>query len=61
MKKLTVAQAARELNELAKQRLSNSPQDEFLKARIAQFTGAVQEAITDLQQQMDQLRQPAKS
>lgn len=58
MKKLTLQQAATELNELVKQRLSNTPQDAFLKDRLQQFTDAVQASITDLQQQVDQLRQP---
>lgn len=61
MKQLTVAQAARELNNLARQRLNGGPLDESLKVRIAQFTGAVEEAITHLQMQVDQLRQPPKN
>ena len=61
MKQLTVAQAARELNNLARQRLNGGPHDESLKVRIAQFTGAVEEAINHLQQQVDQLRQPPKT
>ncbi len=61
MKKLTVTQAARELNALVNTRLANGIQDDLLKTRIAQFTGAVAEAITDLQKQVEQLRQSAKN
>ena len=60
MKKITVAQAARELNELAKQRLNSGLQDDFLKTRIAQFTGAVEGAITDLQQEVAKLKAQQK-
>ena len=56
MKKLTVAQAARELNALASTRLTTGAQDAFLRTRIEQFTGAVEEAITDLQKQVAQLQ-----
>lgn len=59
MKKPTVAQAAHELNELVKQRL-NSPQDGFLRVRITEFTTAVSEAITHLQQEVARLQEQQK-
>ena len=57
MKKLTIAQAAKELNSLAAQRLNATPADGFLKTRLEQFTGAVDAAITQLQGEVTQLRQ----
>lgn len=56
MKKLTIAQAARELNSLAGQRLGVTPEDGFLKTRLEQFTSAVDVAITQLQSEIQQLR-----
>lgn len=60
MKKLTIAQAARELNAQAAARLNHGGQDETLKTRIAQFTSAVEEAITELQRQVAQLQAAQK-
>ncbi|MBT9493904.1 MAG: hypothetical protein IV107_16515 [Paucibacter sp.] len=57
MKQLTIAQATRELLSLAGGRLNATTQDRVLMARLEQFTTAVQAAITDLQQQVEQLRQ----
>lgn len=56
MKTLTIAQAARELNSLANQRLTATPADGFLKTRLAQFTDAVDVAITQLQSEVQQMR-----
>lgn len=56
MKKLTIAQAARELNSLANQRLTGTPEDGILKTRIEQFTSAVDLAVTQLQSEVQRLR-----
>ena len=61
MKKLSIAQAARELNSLAGQRLTATPADGFLKTRLEQFTSAVDSAITQLQSEVQQLRKEVDS
>jgi hypothetical protein len=61
MKKLTIAQAAKELNELIGQRLTATPADGLLKTRLAQFTGAVDTAITQLQREVQQMRKELDS
>lgn len=61
MKKLSIAQAAKELNELVGQRLTATPADGLLKTRLAQFTGAADMAITQLQTEVQQLRKELDS
>lgn len=61
MKTLTIAQAARELNALASQRLNATPADGFLKTRLEQFTSAVDAAITQLQTEAQQIRKELDS
>lgn len=56
MKTLTIAQAAKELNALAGQRLTQTPADGLLKERLLQFTNAVDAAITQHQTDIQQLR-----
>lgn len=57
MKKLTLAQAAKEINSVAKQRLTTgTPIDNLSLERIAQFTEAVESVITQLQEQIQELQ-----
>lgn len=50
-KPLTIAQAHRELVALLDKRLTQSPQDLFLRTRLQQYMDAIERAISDLQAQ----------
>ncbi|MEJ5151218.1 hypothetical protein [Comamonas sp. MYb396] len=56
MKKLTIPQARLELDALINQQLTGQA-NHFLRERLAQYMNAVEAAINDLQQQVDQIRQ----
>lgn len=56
MKKLTVSMAAKELLQLTNSKLQGT-ENFFLKERITQFVTAVDDAITDLQTQIEALKQ----
>lgn len=56
MKKLTIPHARLELDALTNQQLTG-PANHFLRERLAQYMNAVETAINDLQQQVDQIRQ----
>lgn len=56
MKKLTVSMAAKELLQLTNSKLQGT-ENIFLKERITQFVTAVDDAITDLQTQIEALKQ----
>ncbi len=60
MKKLTIQQARTELDTLINQQLPGQA-SHFLRERLAQYMNAVEAAISDLQQQVEQLHQSAKS
>lgn len=57
MKKLTVQLAGAEIKRVARARLINGPMDQDANTRIGQFVDAVDEAITQLQTQVQQLQQ----
>lgn len=60
MKKLTIEQARRELAALLNQRLA-AQQDRLLNTRLTEYMDAIEAAISDLQQQLDQLSPSKKT
>lgn len=60
MKKLTIAQARREIDAEINHHLTGQA-TQFLRVRLTQYMDAMETAISDLQKQIEALRQAAKN